>query len=380
MLLVVLALLAAVHSTPAQNPVITSFRGNGVLVCSNLNPGSAAAVEWASSAAGPWQSDWTSLSAVPVPSNRTVQVSVPMFYRARGVTGTNFAPAGMALIPAGLFTIGDTLGDAFNDQQDAVPTNVSVSAFYIDLYPVTYTLWQTVATYALSHGYSFVVSGAGKAANHPVEGILWSDCVKWCNARSQQAGLTPVYYTDSALTSIYTNAPYVAVYANWTNTGYRLPTEAEWEKAARGGVRGQRFPSGNTISRSDANYDSSTGLQTSFRTYDLAPGAGWDPAFATGAQPYTSPVGTFAPNGYGLYDTSGNVFQWCWDWYAGKPYPAGSAYSGGNDPRGPASGNTKVARGGSFNSYPYDVRCATRFAYSTNYATLTLGFRCARRP
>ena len=87
--------------------------------------------------------------------------------------------------------------------------------------------------------------------------VDWYDVVKWCNARSQQAGLTPVYYTDTDLTQVYTNGERIR-YVNWTANGYRLPTEAEWEKAARGGLSGQRFPWGNTISESQANYYGTT--------------------------------------------------------------------------------------------------------------------------
>ena len=65
--------------------------------------------------------------------------------------------------------------------------------------------WATVSAYATSHGYSFAFAGMGKAANHPVQMVDWYDCVKWSNARSQQAGLTPVYYTDAGMTQIYTN-------------------------------------------------------------------------------------------------------------------------------------------------------------------------------
>jgi formylglycine-generating enzyme required for sulfatase activity len=158
-----------------------------------------------------------------------------------------------------------------------------------------------------------------------------------------------------------------AVYVNWTNSGYRLPTEAEWEKAARGGLSGQRFPWGDTISESQANYIG----DTNDFSYDLGPNGynsiGNYPTDSVG----TSPVGSFAPNGYGLYDMCGNVFEWCWDWY-------GTPYAGGSDPRGPASGNTRILRGGRWDSPASYATCALRFYYYPSTYNNDWGFRCVR--
>jgi formylglycine-generating enzyme required for sulfatase activity len=380
-------LLAGIHQAAAQGTrffrisgpaatTITAFNADGTLVWSNTMVGTNYTVQTVSSLPG--GTNWVDYVQLPVTSS----VNTNLIFSFN-------PPAGMVLIPGGAFTMGNSIGDS--DILDAIPTNVMVSAFYMDVNPVSYSQWQAVYAYATNHGYNFVNAGLGKAANQPVQAVDWFDCVKWCNARSQSEGLAPVYFTDAGLTQVFTNgddAPETAVYANWSANGYRLPTEAEWEKAARGGLSGQRFPWGDTISESQANYYSTNffiyGLgSTNFFIYDLGPN-GYNTNFDTGGYPYTSPAGSFAPNGYGLNDMAGNVMEWCWDWYAPPAYPVGSPYLGGTDPHGPVltpgPGSLRVWRGGGWIHNAGILRCASREAVDPSRAVLSSGFRCVLGP
>ena len=281
-----------------------------------------------------------------------------------GVAPVSTAPPGMVLIPAGSFTMGNTVA-ADTDITDAAPVTTTVSAFYMDINEVTQYQWDVVYLWAIDHGYSFTSSGTGNGANYPVNEVSWYDCVKWCNARSEQAGKTPVYYTNNAQTTIYKTGDVDVTNAQvkWPAGGYRLPTEAEWEKAARGGLSGQRFPWGMLIKEGLANY-----YRMPLRFYTDPPGFSYDLSADGGPNPIgniygrasmTSQVGQFAPNGYGLNDIAGNVYEWCWDWY-------GTPYVGGTDPRGVVSGSSRVVRGGSWNMIGYYrgsagvARCASR--------------------
>jgi formylglycine-generating enzyme len=278
--------------------------------------------------------------------------------------------AGLVLIPAGSYLRGNPPALNDSDITDAPQYSVSVSAFYMESTPVTGGRWNLVKTgFADPHGYVFAHAGAFKAALHPVHSIDWYDAVKWCNARSEMEGLTPVYYTDSAFTGVYRMgevAPYVKPGAN----GYRLPTEAEWEKAARGGASGHRFPWSDvdTIQHTRANYIASTS-----NLYDTSLTQGYHPTYATGGTPYTSPVGSFAANGYGLYDMAGNVRQWCWDWYSSTYYAASQT-----DPQGPGGGSNRVWRGGDWADFAPISRTAFRLSTAPTDSNIEQSFRCAR--
>jgi formylglycine-generating enzyme required for sulfatase activity len=276
----------------------------------------------------------------------------------------------MVLIPAGSFKMGDSFGEGSSDEQPV--HTVTVSAFFMDRYEVTKTLWDEVTTWAVAHGYDIrPADGSGKATNHPVYAVTWYEAVKWANARSEKEELAPCYTVGPNVYRTGETAPN----CSWSANGYRLPTEAEWEKAARGGAAGHRFPwsDTDTIDHARANYQSSSDYR-----YDKSPTQGYHPTYVTGTpddSPATSPVGSFAPNGYGLYDMAGNVWEWCWDWFSESYY----ASSSGSDPRGPALGSSRVLRGGSWHTYAYGGRLARRYSPAgADYESSHLGFRLVR--
>lgn len=239
----------------------------------------------------------------------------------------------MVLIRGGSFLMGSRQGEL-----DETPHQVSVGSFFMDRYEVTQTHYERVMGENPSRW---------KGPQNPVEQIRWPNAIAYCNARSRLAGLTPAY--DLATGE-----------CNFAATGFRLPTEAEREYAARAG--------------------STTEYSFGDDPVELKRYA-WFKASCPLRRP--SPVGRKEPNAWGLYDLYGNVCEWCHDWYEEEYYQ----HSPEQDPRGPPTGKTRVLRGGSWNSKSDECRSAYRLYEEPVYRDICfardvhglIGFRCVRR-
>lgn len=254
---------------------------------------------------------------------------------------------GMVRIPAGTNSGTDP---SFGAYSLVVP-----NPFSMDATEITKAQWQDVYAWAVSHGYGFSGPGDGKAANHPAYMMSWLDAVKWCNARSEREGRVPCYRVNDLVyrTGTFDRPGSLAVQCLFEENGYRLPTIVEWEYAARGGLTGKRFPWGDTISHTRANYWS----QKNCPPYDVSPTKGNHPAFFDGSARYTAPVGSFAPNGYGLYDMSGNVWEFCWEVK-------------------PSTGYDRFLKGGAWGNYTSeDARCGHSYTQQPEDKYIYTGFR-----
>ncbi len=322
-----------------------------------------------SSPSGPWTNVW---GRTLLEHEQSITCSVEIaaqeaFFRAWSKPG----------MPDGAFLMGDSFDERAADERPVHA--VTVSPFTIDKYEVSKSLWDEIRTWATGRGYSFDSVGSAKGTNHPVYLVNWYDCVKWCNARTEwhndQLGtnaLTPVYYTNSSLTAEYRRGK-VAPYVDPQATGYRLPTEAEWELAARGGLATNRFPWGDLINHDYANYyangSDTLGFDSSTNQYPM-----FHPAYNDGVEPYTCPVGDLPANNLGLHNMAGNVWEWCWDWYASGYYRD----SPDTDPTGPDVGTNRVIRGGCYLNEGEFCRVADR-ASNPPDTRYYIGFRTVKR-
>ncbi len=222
------------------------------------------------------------------------------------------------------------------DDPDYGVYSLTVSdTLFMDSGEVSKGLWDVVVEWAVTNGYVFANAGGGSASNHPVHSIRWVDAVMWCNARSEMDGFDLCYKTDDWSCDFNAN-------------GYRLPTAEEWQYAARGGLSGKRFPWGDEITHSNANYISSAS-----HAYDVSATRGLHPVYGAG----TAPESSGTANGYGLYAMAGNVREWS------------------ND----SSGANRVLCGGHWQGRAPDARCAAVSFSDPASASSVIGFRTVQR-
>jgi len=276
---------------------------------------------------------------------------------ALGIIGCN-NPSGpdngqeerFVLIPAGSFKMGCNF---FYIPSKPVHDVTITKPFYMGKYEVTQAEYEKYCSYT---GTDSPSSSYGDGDNYPAYYVSWYDALVYCNKRSIAEGLTPCYNIDnSTIPDEWGTVPteeddplcdtWDAVKCNWNANGYRLPTEAEWEYAARAGD--------NTVERFTYS-----GTSDSNKLGDYA----W---YEDNSNSTTHEVGTKKPNAYGLYDMSGNVYEWCWNCWTSE-YDENT--EGGSDPTGTSAGSGRVCRGGSwsdslcavsvrYGGFPYDRNC-----------------------
>jgi sulfatase modifying factor 1 len=273
----------------------------------------------------------------------------------------NIAPDHLARIEGGTYTMGDGFGDGNETQH-----TVTLSSFYMGKTEVTFDEFDAFCAATSREKPGDTGWGRGQ---RPVINVDWYDAVEYCNWLSDQAKLTPAYTIDKARQDPNNQNKYdtkkYTVAVNWTADGYRLPTEAEWEYAAREGGKKVRFGNGKDIADpAQINFDASESYK---KDYSVAG------EYCQKAVPVNEMTG--AVNSLGLRHLSGNVFEWCQDWLGANYY---SESSGATDPQGPDSGENRVVRGGGWLSDPFNCRSAARLNWRPSPRNYFVGFRVVR--
>ena len=241
------------------------------------------------------------------------------------------------LIPAGGFMMGSSPSEEGRFTSEGPVHQVYLDAYYIAEKEVTVEQWRKfIEDTSYDWDKWLLLKKYAPGDDHPILFITWDDAQAFCRWLSGKEGKT-----------------------------YRLPTEAEWEKAARGDLRGKKYPWGD---------ESPDGTQCNFA--DKNTDFYWTDKIVDDGYAYTAPVGSFQPNGYGLYDMAGNAWEWCQDWFDWDYYK----HSPMRNPQGPSSGIDRVMRGGSWCNDATIIRCAFRGFILPIVPSHPRGFRLAMDP
>ena len=301
--------------------------------------------------------DWASVNDIVAPLSTGVfspksdatraHVAAALMNYSRQQTGTTPVPPAannerFVRINGGTFQMGSPTNEP-ERSSDEIQHNVTVSSFYMARTEASQAEYQAVMGNNPSET---------KGDDLPVTNITWYDAIEYCNRLSEAEGLTSCY-TVSGTTVTW----------NKSANGYRLPTEAEWEYAARANTS-TPFSFGDYVHNSDANCYNAYG-------YNNDASGNW----VNGSDSYlrrTVEVDQYAANVYGLYNMHGNAAEWVWDWYG--------AYESqvSNDPIGPEGGNAKIVRGGGWNDHPKHIRSAYRGAHPADVSLYSIGVRPVR--